>query len=105
MKRYFARLGLWGGSLLMALAANLVALGAALLGSDRAWPVAVANDQALNAALVGRSGSEDETISSRAGKAAREGKRWGCVLCRLLNVFDNDHCQKTIEEDEGERLV
>lgn len=43
MKRYFARLGLWGGSLLMVLAANLAT---ALLGSDRAWTVTVANDQA-----------------------------------------------------------
>lgn len=101
MKRYFARLGLWGGSLLMALAANLVALIAALLGSDRAWPVAVANDQALNAALVGRPGSEDETVSSRAGKAAQSGRRWGCVLCRMLDWFDPGHCTRNIEPDEG----
>ena len=101
MKRYFARLGLWGGSLLMALAANLVALIAALLGSDRAWPVAVANDQVLNAALVGRSGSEDETVSSRAGKAAQSGRRWGCILCRMLDWFDPGHCAKNIEPDEG----
>ena len=101
MKRYFARLGLWGGSLLMALAANLVALIAALVGSDRAWPVAVANDQALNAALVGRSGSEDETVSSRAGKAAQSGRRWGCILCLVLDWFDPGHCARNIEPDEG----
>ena len=101
MKRYFARLGLWGGSLLMTLAANLVALIAALVGSDRAWPVAVANDQALNAALVGRSGSEDETVSSRAGKAAQSGRRWGCILCRMLDWFDPGHCTRNIEADEG----
>lgn len=101
MKRYFARLGLWGGSLLMTLAANLVALIAALVGSDRAWPVAVANDQALNAALVGRSGSEDETVSSRAGKAAQSGRRWGCILCRMLDWFDPGHCARNIEPDEG----
>lgn len=101
MRRYFARLGLWGGSLLMALAANLVALIAALLGSDRAWSVAVANDQALNAAI---GGSEDETVSSRAGKAAQSGRRWGCVLCRVLDWFDKDHCKNSIELDEGERI-
>lgn len=101
MKRYFARLGLWGGSLLMSLAANLVALIAALAGSDRAWPVAVANDQALNAALVGRSGSEDETVSSRAGKAAQSGRRWGCILCRMLDWLDPGHCARSIEPDEG----
>lgn len=102
MKQYCARLALLLGSMLMTLTGNLLALLSAIAGSDRAFRVAVSNDQTLNAAL---DGSEDETISSRAGKAAREGKRWGCVLCRLLNVFDNDHCQKTIEEDEGERLV
>ncbi len=101
MKRYFARLGLWGCSLLMTLAANLIALVAALLGNDRAWPVTVANDQALNAALVGRSGSEDETISSSAGKAAQKGRNWGCVLCRMLDWFDPGHCARNIELDEG----
>ena len=101
MKRYMARLGLLAGSMLMGLVANIVALGAALAGSDRAWPVAVANDQALNAALVGLSGSEDETISSRAGKAAQSGRRWGCILCRVLDWFDPGHCARNIEPDEG----
>ena len=105
MKRYCTRLGLLFGSMMMSLAGNLIALGAAIIGSDRAWPVAVANDQALNAALVGRTGSEDETVSSRAGKAARKGKRWGCLLCRLLDKIDPRHCQNNIEEDEGERTV
>lgn len=84
--------------MLMALAGNMIALVSALLGSDKAWRVAVANDQTLNAAL---SGSEDETISSRAGKAARSGKKWGCVLCRLLDKFDAGHCEKSIEVDES----
>ena len=97
MKRYCARIGLLIGSMMMALAGNLIALGAAIVGSNRAWPVAVANDQALNAARVGRAGS------SRAGKAARKGKRWGCLLCRLLDKIDPGHCQANIEEDEGER--
>ena len=101
MKRYLARLGLLAGSMLMGLAGNAIALIAALLGSDRAWPVAVANDQALNAALVGRSGSEDETVSSRAGKAAQSGRRWGCILCRMLDWFDPGHCARNIEPDEG----
>lgn len=101
MKRYFARIGLLVGSMLMVLVGNIVALGAALLGSDRAWPVAVANDQVLNAALVGKSGSEDETISSRAGKAAQSGRRWGCILCRMLDWFDPGHCARNIEPDEG----
>ena len=102
MKSYCARIGLLVGSMLMALAGNLIALGAAVIGSNRAWPVAVANDQALNAALVGVAGSEDETVSSRAGKAASKGKRWGCILCRLLDKIDPGHCARNIERDEGE---
>lgn len=105
MKRYCTRIGLLLGSILMTLAGNLIALGAAILGSNRAWPVAVANDQVLNAAMVGRAGSEDETVSSRAGKAARKGKRWGCLLCRLLDKIDPGHCEKHIEHDEGEPAV
>lgn len=105
MKSYCARIGLLVGSMLMALAGNLIALAAALAGSSRAWPVAVANDQALNAALSGKPGSEDETVSSRAGKAARKGKAWGCVLCRLLDKIDPGHCERNIEHDEGERTV
>ena len=43
-------------------------------------------------------GNPDETISSRAGRAARRGKPWGCLLCRLLDLIDKDHCEKAIEE-------
>ena len=51
--------------------ASLWMLIAALAGSRRAWTLAVAHDQLANAAFGGH---EDETLSSRAGKAAREGK-------------------------------
>ena len=101
MKTYFVRILIVLGSMFMALIANVIALAAALLGKGRAWPVAVANDQALNAALAGYAGSEDETVSSRAGKAQLAGKRWGCVLCRLLDHIDPGHCSKSIEPDEG----
>ena len=49
--------------------------------------------------------SEDETISSRAGKARLAGKRWGCILCRLLDKIDKQHCEKNIEKDEGEKIA
>lgn len=65
----------------------------------RAWKLSVAFDQLAN---VGANGDEDETISSRAAKARREGRRWGCMLCRVLHLFDPDHCEKSIEYDEGE---
>lgn len=50
-------------------------------------------------------GDPGETISSRAGKAMLEGKRWGCVLCKFLNLFQNDHCLKSINVDDGKRAV
>lgn len=60
----------------------------------RAWTLAIAYDQLANAAFGGH---EDETISSRAGRARRQGKRWACVLCRLLDAIDPDHCERSIE--------
>jgi len=49
-------------------------------------------------------GDPDETISSRAGKARREGKWWGCQLCRFLDLFQKDHCEKSLEGDRGEPI-
>lgn len=58
----------------------------------RAVRIALGFDQLGNVAL---NGSEDETISSRAAFARDAGKRWGCVLCRLLDSIDPDHCNKS----------
>lgn len=60
----------------------------------RGQRIALAWDQLANAAF---GGSEDETISSRAGRARRAGRRWGCVLCRLLDALDPGHCEASIE--------
>lgn len=57
-------------------------------------------DQLGNALLRG---DPDETISSRAAKSAARGKRWGCVLCKFLDKLDPNHCEKSIEADEGKR--
>lgn len=61
--------------------------------SPRAWHIAIALDQLANATT---GGSEDETISSRAGRLQREGRGWACVLCRLLDWLQKDHCSKSI---------
>jgi hypothetical protein len=50
-------------------------------------------------------GDPDETISSRAAKAEAEGKRWGCILCGLLNRIQKDHCKRSLEPDEGARAI
>ena len=73
-------------------------LASALAGSNRAWRLAVAHDQLVNVVFGGH---EDETISSRAGKAARRGRKWGCLLCRFLDRLDPNHCEKSIEHDRG----
>lgn len=65
------------------------------------------NEEVLN-------GRDGETISTRAGrimKALRKGikaKGWWkwCILCKLLDIFDKDHCIKDYEKvygKDGER--
>lgn len=61
--------------------------------SQRAWHIAIALDQLANATT---GGNEDETISSRAGRLQREGRGWACVLCKLLDWLQKDHCSKSI---------
>lgn len=68
--------------------------------------ILIAIDQLINTIL---GGDPDETISSRMGK-------WGVLykddhnnwrhkiangLCWFLNLIDKDHCNKSIEKDEG----
>lgn len=62
----------------------------------------VAFDQLANTFL---GGDPDETVSSRAAKAADNGTKWGCVLCKLLDYVDNGHCGRYIERDEGGAAV
>lgn len=66
------------------------------------WNLLLALDQFVNT-LAG--GDPDETISSRADKAQRAGKAWGCVLCRLLSKLQKNHCRQSVEPDEGSRAL
>lgn len=50
-------------------------------------------------------GDPDETISSRLGKAQGRGSRFACVLCRLLDVFDKNHCHNSVDINEGKDEV
>jgi len=45
-------------------------------------------DQFMN---VVTDGDPDETISSRAARAAEKGKKWGVDLSKFLNLFQKDH--------------
>lgn len=50
-------------------------------------------------------GSGDETISSRLGKAQAKGSRFACVFCRFLDLFQKDHCVKSVNPDDGASAV
>lgn len=63
------------------------------------WNVLISIDQLGNTIL---GGYPDETISSRMGKRVRLGNCPFCTfICKVLHVFDKDHCEKSIEDDEG----
>lgn len=67
-------------------------LWSVMFSTCRAWKLALSKDQNANAAF---NGSEDETISSRAARARDNGRRWGCILCKLLDAIDSNHCENS----------
>ena len=58
----------------------------------------LATDQWFNVLL--KNGSQDETISSYTGRLIKSGNgRWyDCLLCKILNRFEKDHCNKSLGE-------
>ena len=69
------------------------------------WNLLIAFDQGANA-ICG--GDPDETISSRMGKWARDGKNNSGlkkpsyqIANFVVELFEKDHFAKSIEEDEG----
>lgn len=63
-------------------------------GSPQGSQLAIAFDRLGNTAI---NGDPDETISSRAARARLAKRRWGCILCRLLDSLDSNHCNKSLE--------
>lgn len=95
MRRIFLIIFLLAG-LLASVISGLWLLACILFSpyGQRATRISIAYDQLANAAT---GGSEDETISSRAGRMLLRGdKGWPCVLCRILNWLESDHCKKSI---------
>jgi hypothetical protein len=62
------------------------------------WRILISIDQFFNTLFFGH---EDETISSRMGKRARKGDKFAICFCKVLDLVDKNHCEKSIEEDEG----
>lgn len=78
----------------LAFVLTVIRLAWALLVNVRmANRIALSFDQLANAAF---GGNPDETISSRAGRKKKDGEKWACLLCRLLDVFEKDHCERSI---------
>jgi hypothetical protein len=70
----------------------------ALTGRPRAWRIALGYDYLSNAAT---GGDPRELISVRAYRAMQAGHRWGCVLCRLLDYVQKNHCAKAYEAERA----
>lgn len=87
-----AMLCVWAVCQLVTPVAAAWMLAAILSGSDRAWRIALGYDRLANATT---GGMDTETISSRAHRARSEGRRWGCLLCSLLDRIDKDHCRRS----------
>lgn len=66
--------------------------------------IALGVDETLNA-LAGGDGRE--TISSRVGKMAEEGKPGGHLAEEIVNtIMDNpQHCQQSIEPEVGDKAI
>ena len=59
---------------------------------EKAWEIAVATDRQYNSSI---NGDSRETISSRAYRAMLNGNKVACILCKLLDVLDKGHCEKS----------
>lgn len=56
----------------------------------------IALDQAFN---VLTNGDPDETLSSRLGRDKASGSGFADAACGVLDVLEEDHCEKSIEAD------
>jgi hypothetical protein len=59
-------------------------------------------DQAGNT-LAG--GSPNETISERSAKARNAGRKWGCLLCGLLDRVNPGHCDNALKSTIGDDAI
>jgi hypothetical protein len=78
--------------LLVPIVAMLRYIATIATNPQKAMRIAIGHDQLANVAF---NGHEDETISSRAYRAMKEKRTWGCVLCKFLDVLEKDHCKKS----------
>lgn len=89
MKHLFL-LAVWIVCILCAFIALPYMLVCILVGSSRAWAIALGFDRVGNAMSGGIDG---EYLSARANRVRKEGRRWGCILCRLVDRIQPGHCE------------
>lgn len=41
-----------------------------------------------------------QTVSQFAALMRRKGHRGACVLCRFLNIFEHNHCERSLSEHD-----
>jgi len=46
-------------------------------------------------------GAYNETLSCRAAKARNNQRKWGCVLCKILDSINTNHCDTALKESIG----
>lgn len=92
MKRTAGLFIIWLACLFCAFYAAARMLWCVFFSQAKAWVIAKGFDRTGNAAT---NGSDREFISTRANRARKEGRRWGCILCRVLDWIDPNHCEKS----------
>ena len=68
-------------------------LWAIVTNPTRALEIAIVLDRLGNTAA---NGADSETISSRAGRGQIEGQKWACILCKVLDRIQKNHCKDSI---------
>lgn len=61
------------------------------------WNVVTSFNRLVNVAVL--FSRKPVTLSHRAAEARAKGKTWGCVLCRILDTLDRNHCAKALAGD------
>ena len=77
---------------LVVIAAIPRALWSLVFAPDKAFDLACGYDLLGNIVTNGQIG---DYISSRAYRAMQEQREWGCVLCKLLDWIQVDHCKNS----------
>jgi hypothetical protein len=63
------------------------------------YEVARAVDSLLNTLWRDQYWKRGQTLSQHAGIHARNGSRAACIFCKLLHLFEREHCERSLAGD------